>query len=123
MKSYNIDRLSKEELFGGKWTQIKGRFLFSSDNNHPVGSTGGEEMHTLNINEMPSHNHNYDRFYYDNYFHENLTHNGNDINIAMNYNNNYGKYTTSTYTGYQGGTQPHNNMPPYITANCWRRES
>ena len=53
---------SPEELFGGKWESISGRFLFSTDSNHSVDSTGGEEMHSLTKNEMPSHNHGYDRF-------------------------------------------------------------
>ena len=31
---------------------------------------------------------------------------------------------TATYavlTGPEGGDKPHNNMPPYVTAYCWRR--
>jgi len=45
---------SPEEIFGGEWIKIKGRFLFSSDSNHDVGKTGGEEYHTLSINEIPT---------------------------------------------------------------------
>ena len=55
---------SHEELFGGKWESISYRFLFSTDSNHSVDSTGGEEMHTLTENEMSSHNHGYQRFDY-----------------------------------------------------------
>ena len=57
-----------EELFGEKWESISGKFVFSIDGNHSVDSTGGEEKHTLTINEMPQHQHNYDIFSKDNYF-------------------------------------------------------
>jgi hypothetical protein len=29
--------------------------------------------------------------------------------------------STNYYTDYEGGGQPHNNMPPYITKYCWER--
>ena len=107
---------SPEELFGGKWESISCRFLFSTDSNHSVDSTGGEEMHTLTENEMPSHNHGYQRFDYQTYGRVNP---GSENIYPCKYNDNY--FTTSTTTDYKGGNQPHNNIPPYITAYCWRR--
>jgi len=53
---------SPSDIFGGSWTKIRGRFLFASDSNHDVGDTGGEERHTLTINEMPRHSHEYEKF-------------------------------------------------------------
>ena len=58
---------SPDELFGGKWESIYGKFIFSTDSNHSVDSTGGEEKHQLTIDEMPSHNHGYQRFNYYSY--------------------------------------------------------
>ena len=49
---------SPAELFGGTWTQIKGRFLFASNSSYAAGSTGGEATHKLTENEMPPHIHN-----------------------------------------------------------------
>ena len=106
---------SPEELFGGKWETISGRFLFSTDSNHSVDSTGGEEKHTLTENEMPSHNHNYDKFNYNGCITCNNT--GSYIIPFRNDSN----FQSSNTTGYKGGNQAHNNMPPYITAYCWRR--
>ena len=40
---WSNENISPENIFGGKWEQIKGRFLFSSDSNHSFGSAGGEE--------------------------------------------------------------------------------
>ena len=108
--------MSLEELFGGKWESISCRFLFSTDSNHSVDSTGGEEIHTLTENEMPSHNHGYQRFDYQTYGRVNP---GSENIQPCKYNDNY--FTTSSTTYYKGGNQPHNNMTPYITAYCWRR--
>jgi len=60
---------AEEILFGGKWEQISGKFLFSVDANHAIGTSGGEEKHQLTIDEIPSHNHSYDRFNYDTHHH------------------------------------------------------
>ena len=106
---------SPDELFGGKWQTISGRFLFSTDSNHSVDSTGGEEKHTLTINEMPSHNHGYQRFYYDSWIR--LSNTG---GVYVPYRNN-SSFLISDTSDYTGGSQAHNNMPPYITAYCWRR--
>ena len=109
---------SPEELFGGKWESISGRFLFSTDSNHSVDSTGGEEMHRLTENEMPSHNHSYDRFNYFSYYSFNSIP-GSDYYFP--YNKTDTKFIYLATTNRAGGNQPHNNMPPYITAYCWRR--
>ena len=110
---------SPEELFGGKWESISGRFLFSTDSNHSVDSTGGEEMHSLTKNEMPSHNHGYSNYNYNGYVERNpYSISGSGYYLAYHNNINFSNNTT---TNYEGESQPHNNMPPYITAYCWRR--
>ena len=111
---------SPEELFGGEWESISGRFLFSTDSNHSVDSTGGEEMHKLTENEMPTHWHAYDRFYYGNYYNGG-TISGTGKYFPYQYESSNGNFRSSTPTDDRGGNQPHNNMPPYITAYCWRR--
>ena len=107
--------ISPQTLFGGIWKKMKGRFLFSSDENHHVGHEGGEEK--LTLDEMPSHSHGYKKFRYD------KTH-----QISSNTSNNWYPYSQKDYnfledesTDSKGGGKAHNNMPPYITANCWRR--
>lgn len=45
-------------LFGvGTWERISGKFLLAASDDHAVGTTGGEEEHTLTIAETPSHTH------------------------------------------------------------------
>jgi len=131
---WSSNNISPEELFGGKWVQIKGRFLFSADDKYNVGTEGGEESHVLTIGEMPQHSHQekidgfinveekYDsknkcRFYKEKEIF--VLENNNDDNFYpfdyFNYNNYYTKDCGSNYA--------HNNMPPFLTAYCWRRES
>ena len=116
---WSSNNKSPSEIFGGSWTKINGRFLFASDSNHYVGETGGEEMVTLKINEIPSHSHNYDRFHYD------QTRCGNSIPGSSEgwfpfVKKDYDYYRSDSTTSTGGGCS-HNNMPPFLTANCWKR--
>lgn len=45
------------ELFGGTWEPIQDTFLWCAGPKHAAGTTGGEETHTLTIEEMPAHTH------------------------------------------------------------------
>lgn len=104
---------SPQTLFGGTWEQIKGRFLLAADDGHPAGSTGGEEEHTLTVQELPSHGHGY-------------TYTGQSDTTgtgAIRLVNPAG--TENAYTGAKngktGGGQAHNNMPPYLAVYAWKR--
>ena len=104
----SVNATNPAELFGGTWEQIKDRFLLAAGNTYAAGSTGGEAQHTLTVNEMPSHSHGPTVIY--SYPDGNRTSNnwgdGKDVSIT--------KVTT-------GGSQPHNNMPPYLAVYMWKR--
>ena len=107
----SVNETSPAELFGGTWEQLKNRFLLGISDAHPLGEEGGSETHTLTISEMPSHTHTYRR--------ESSNGSGEGINFAMN---DSGKYKTdSGYTNSSGGNGAHNNMPPYLAVNMWKR--
>ena len=113
-----------EELFGGTWKQLNGKFLLASNSTYAAGSTGGEATHTLTINEMPSHE-------------------GHLETNSSNWNGNNNLFLPSTvFTSYtsgprgsdkqsgnevvpagesKGGGQAHNNMPPYLAVYMWER--
>ena len=103
-------------IFGGKWEAIKGRFLFAEDAKHAVNSSGGEEFHTLTVDEIPSHNHGFPKNVcaYKNIPDIQIQGGGGSKKLYENDGN-------VTNTNNIGGGKPHNNMPPYISAFCWRR--
>ena len=95
--------------FGGKWEQIKDRFLLACGNNYSNGAIGGEATHKLTIEEMPSHNHK-------------LRGSPSKYNVKIE-TAGYGDENTGNVFNMDntGGDQPHNNMPPYIAVYMFKR--
>lgn len=46
-----------QDLFGGTWSQIKDKFVLAAGDIYQNGSTGGASTVTLDISQIPSHNH------------------------------------------------------------------
>ena len=83
---------------------LRGRFILGTSAAHPLGQRGGEEQHTLTINEMPTHTHTYQRYML---YTEQVP--VDNINWDIMTSN----YLESYETSPNGGNQPHNNMPPF----------
>lgn len=109
----SVNSTSPATLFGGSWTQIKDTFLLGAGDDYTLGATGGEATHTLTIQEMPSHVHETDKYY-------NTDQGGNDF-YGSNATGN--KVTNANGMTAAGGGQAHNNMPPYLVVNIWKRVS
>lgn len=111
----SVNSTNPENLFGGTWEQIQGRFLFGMNSSYPAGSTGGEITHALTIDEMPEHNHT---IYFPNA-------GGPYIKANMGYPENSGIDMTwcaeMCKTATTGGSAAHNNMPPYLSVYIWKR--
>lgn len=98
---------SPASLFGGTWEQIKDRFLLAAGGLYGAGNTGGEDKHTLTVDEMPKHTHG--SIYTDSSGTKNLPWlSGTGSNLAY-------------VEGYAGGGKAHNNMPPYLAVYMWKR--
>lgn len=110
----SVNSTSPETLFGGVWQKIEGRFLLGSSNDYSLGDTGGEATHTLTVNEIPSHNHR-----------QTVTSSrsgSGSTYVSWNSNNLFGNTDKDARnTLNTGGGKAHNNMPPYIVVNIWKR--
>jgi len=117
------------DFLPGTWEKVEGRFLLGSgsiidyDKNmnettytYTAGNTGGETMHQLTTLEMPSHTHNIT--WYKNKG-DSSTGNIKAINAVQQWwNETTGQ---SIICEYSGGAKSHNNMPPYLVVNIWKR--
>ena len=113
----SVNDVDPSVLFGGKWEKLQDRFLLGSGSK-ALGSSGGEENHTLSEAEMPSHRHLTAKsgmvsVSHAPYFEQYSTYQSEDSITPGRY---WNAYTLST-----GSSQPHNHMPPYLTVNMWKR--
>lgn len=105
--------------FGGKWERLMDKFLLGSGAVYANGQTGGEATHTLSVLEMPKHQHA-------------VGYANTGAYVTLNGGNNTGNYNIpwTANAGYSaadlvalesGGGNAHNNMPPYLAVNMWKR--
>ena len=90
---------------------LRGRVAMHTSQNHPLGESAGEETHTLSTQEMPAHTHPIQSG-------DSETTNRPSAAMAAR-----GGVYTKTPTGSMappgvaGGSQPHNNLQPYLVLN------
>lgn len=108
----NVNNINPQSVFGGSWEKVEGRFLLGSSATYLLGTQGGEASHTLTLSEMPSHNHNFSSG-------QSTTFTWAESGIWIG----DGTYTTINFASISntGGNQPHNNLPPYLVVNIWKR--
>lgn len=113
-------------LFGGTWEQIEDRFLLGAGAAHTAGDTGGEAAHTLDLNEMPTHNHDLSMWVFSggaqsSGYRYGIPHKGNPDGGRRSISgvDPNGQIPWGVYS--KGGGQAHNNMPPYLAVYIWKR--
>lgn len=85
---------------------LRDKFVVGVGNNYTVGETGGENEHTLTIDEIPSHDHTFSC-------------KGSPGGTYSTVDTLVNQLTTTTRTtSAVGGGEPHNNLPPYY-ALCY----
>ena len=116
-------------LFSGKWIKLKDTFLLAAGDNYTADDLSnttaqhGEATHQLTQSEMPSHSHqriikSESGWHVDGQDSGNLSYVGSYTWEANNVDVSHVPHTTWT-----GGNQAHNNMPPYLAVNIWRRKA
>lgn len=117
----SINEVSPAVLFGGTWEKIENRFLLAAGSDYATGSIGGEAEHILTVDEIPSHKHTMTRQQW---------YSADEIYAAstgtiFSWKSSSGGTTSAGYRGKDmddtGGSQAHNNMPPYLVVNIWKR--
>lgn len=106
----SVNSTNPSTIFGGTWEQLKDRFLLGCGDTYTNGATGGEATHTLTVDEMPSHSHALYRV------NENACNGGTSSFSSNSCNSGWTMNSLAT-----GGSQAHNNMPPYLAVYMWKR--
>lgn len=106
---------SPASFLGGAWEQIKDVFLLAAGDTYTLGATGGEAAVQLTVDQLPAHTHSYskailmapDRQY---------------TTDVSSYGESYGSkcYIPSKRQSI-GGSQTHENRPPYKARCVWKR--
>ena len=115
----SVSSTSPASFLGGTWEALKDRFLVGAGSSYAVNTMGGEASHTLTEAEMPKHIHK------GLYWHE--THKwgvNNSGDCFFKFNNSAwstGKAESLFTVGEAGGSQAHNNLPPYLAVYMWKR--
>ena len=106
-------------IYGGTWERYgQGKTLVGLNESETEFSTvnkiGGEKTHTLTISEMPRHTHSL----YMNSGTDDLSRGFWLVQDAVPVST-----SRANITEYEGWSQPHNNLQPYITVYMWKRIS
>ena len=117
----SVNAADPSTLFSGtSWEKLEGRFLLGSNSTYTNGSTGGEATHTLTYNEMPQHTH---PMYSYNPGGEGTWTPDEGAYLVDSVTDNKNTWWARLAMGYAGGGAAHNNMPPYLVVNMWKRTS
>ena len=101
--------------FEGTWKRVKDVFILAAGDKYQAGTAGGEEQHTLTVEELPRHFHCYGytvKTFYDT---------GEGVNTIENIQTSGTGKENYVWERPAGDNLPHNNMPPYEVSYCWER--
>lgn len=113
----SVSAASPHDLFGGTWEKLKDRFLLAAGDAYEAGKIGGEAEHTLTVEEMPAHSHG---MHIRTGEEETVTEAIAETAYSVTEQETNAS-VVDTLIKETGGTQPHNNMPPYLAVHMWKR--
>ena len=112
---FNDSETSPASLFGGDWERIEKKFILGHGSGNVLKGTGGEESHLLTQSEIPS--------LFPIPFGSN-TIQGSDYARILGLAIGLTQYQDTWHVLINdGGSNAHNNMPPYYVSCIWRRNA
>lgn len=119
----SANNINPSEVFGGTWEPWgNGRVPVGVDTSQTQFSTaektGGENTHTLTVNEMPAHKHSNGKSDY--YIVDQATLASSSV-WGIKFDNVTGYYAQNNLMQNTGSSAAHNNLQPYITCYMWKR--
>lgn len=114
---WSDDSTDPSLIFGGKWEQVKDRFVLAAGDSYTAGETGGEAEHKLTKEELPNYTLPITLFGSNKGI-------GDWTMLQRGYSEQPSPDITSggaLIVNSGGSDIPHNNMPPYIVAYCFKR--
>ena len=108
------------------WELVTDKFLLGAGNLYEGGTEGGEAEHTLTVDESPEHFHTAYADFAGGRCYPLVSDGGVGENITGAYFNASAVASTTQASKAagstsSGGSQPHNNMPPYLSIFMWTR--
>ena len=107
----SVSETSPAEIFGGTWEKLRDRFLVGAGNKYSAGDTGGADSVALTDKQMPEHRHG---IRYNVVYRQAVNSGGGVRNVVSG-------GTESMYTDFAGSGGAHENRPPYLAVNMWKR--
>ena len=124
----SVNAVDPSTLFGGTWEKIKDVFLLASGDDYSIGATGGEASVTLNAAQsgLPSHNHGPSTAGASFLITEGDALTRHTVASGSGAENMVRSPSavlrnSSTSSASQNASQAHENMPPYLAVNVWKR--
>lgn len=107
----SVSDISPADIFGGTWEKLSDRFLVGAGNKYSVGDIGGADSVALTVQQMPEHSHDIN---YNVVYRQTTTSGGGVRNVVTG-------GESSTGTSKAGSGEGHENRPPYLAVNMWKR--
>lgn len=120
----SVNSTDPGKLFGGKWEQITGKFLYCTTTSRTIGGSATTGSTAISEAQMPQHTHS---FGYNTsgggYASGSVVYAAGTamMNAGSSAGGDWYVYTTARGSG-QGHTHTQ-NLPPYFTVYCWYRVS